>query len=1456
MGCGSLDVDCADLNSHNVRHHSRTVPPSGDRADWQFDPAEFQSLSNQVGGFTIDACSDDKGFNAHCQSFCSPSRSFLKQDLSGHALWCNFPFDRIDLFLGHYLAQKRLHPEISGTFVLPVWKSSSWWQAISNMVVLREYPAGMQLFTAPGQGRARLRLQPTRWPVIVVHDPAVPRVDAFLTGGNPQVLATASGQDPVKKGVCKAMGDALGGRKGSEIVDDTCVQDSPLTPDADGISYPTVSAIVGAAVSGNSGVESIADVLPECSSHTSVFEKLPRLLHVAGSVAGNDAVVFLDSGSQIDLVSSQFVSAHNLQIEPAELAVRLPNSSTVPVLGKLAQPSIRLGDTYVTRRDLYVMTMTGEFDVILGKGWHDDANPIISWPHNSVQIYEEFTAPCSSRRQPKGRYHRIGTTCELTPEHHRAIPVADEHPPVVHLDSRKAFKKSCKKGVCFAAYVRAVQSPYTAPELCAIEGLPGFQAAPEPLRAPQGDIPFGEVLSQFPSVFAEIPEGLPPDRGDDHCIELEPGAKPAARAPYRLSPAEFAECKKQIELYLKMGHIQPSKSPYGAPVLFVRKKDGTLRMCVDFRALNDQTVKDRFPLPRIDQMLDSLRGSTVFSKLDLAQGYHQVRVHPPDVYKTAFSTHFGHFEFTVMPFGLCNAPATFQRMMSIVLRPYIGKFCCVYLDDILIYSRTQSDHARHLKLVLEALRDADLHAKLSKCEFGLNWVKFLGHVVSSDGIAMDPDKVVAMADWPTPKSTAHVRSFLGLVNYYRRFIRDFARIALPLTKLTGKEVPFEWGPEQMQAFQDLKTKLMQKPVLQMPDMQLPFHVTTDACEFAMGAVLEQDFGNGLQPVAFFSKKLNSAQRNYPPGDQEALAIVTVLDEWRCYLQGSHFVVNSDHQTLQRLQHQPAIKGRRARFAEFLQEYDCTVKYIKGEQNVVADALSRRPDLFALAVSSAHIPPSLQQQLEEYTAVDEYVKEDQLRGAASRLLQHKGLYYSRVYGTLYVPNRPDPKMPCLRELIMRECHRSALSGHFSVEKVVALISRDFFWPHQRRSVAALVESCHECQCNKPANHLPYGLLKPLPIPTRCWEHVSLDLVTGLPVSPNGNNAVVVFVDRLSKMCHFCPCKKKISAQQMAFLFTREVIRHHGWPSALISDRDPRFDSDFWRALLNGSGTELRMSTPYHPQTDGQTERANRTMLQMLRVFAKSASGLEWESQLPWLEFAYNDADQSSTGYAPFFLCQGSNPFRPLKNLFSADSPLIHDGSPAGRRFTKRLQDALLVARQNLSLARARQKFYADQRRSPSPFVAGDYVLVDALIYKFRQLAKHKLSQRWYGPLLVIDADENTVLLRTPLNVDFHARANVSACKKYIFPPGETPEDLIPSQITRDTLEIGRIVGQRKSLEDGRVIEYRCRLKHPPHNTAEFDEWFIGRDIKASRLMTRYKLDLTKGNFVDGEFRAHS
>ncbi|KAK5775521.1 hypothetical protein PVK06_043419 [Gossypium arboreum] len=384
------------------------------------------------------------------------------------------------------------------------------------------------------------------------------------------------------------------------------------------------------------------------------------------------------------------------------------------------------------------------------------------------------------------------------------------------------------------------------------------------------------IVCEFPDVFPEEFPGLPPNREIDFAIDLLPGTAPISIAPYRMALTELKELKAQLQELTDKGFVRPSFSPWGAPVLFVKKKDGSMRLCIDYRQLNKVTIKNKYPLPRIDDLFDQLKGATVFSKIDLRSGYYQLRVKESDVPKTAFRTRYGHYEFLVMPFGLTNAPAIFMDLMNRIFRPYLDKFVVVFIDDILIYSRDESEHAEHLRTILQILREKKLFAKFSKSEFWLREVGFLGHIVSGDGIRVDPRKISAIVDWKPPKNVSEVRSFLGLAGYYRRFVEGFSMIASPMTKLLQKNVKFEWTDKCQQSFEKLKARLTEAPILVQPESGKEFVIYSDASLTGLGCVLMQEG----KVVAYASRQLKPHEKNYPTHDLELAAVVFALKIWR------------------------------------------------------------------------------------------------------------------------------------------------------------------------------------------------------------------------------------------------------------------------------------------------------------------------------------------------------------------------------------------------------------------------------------------------------------------------------------------------------------------------------------------------------------------------------------------------
>jgi transposase InsO family protein/translation initiation factor IF-1 len=745
--------------------------------------------------------------------------------------------------------------------------------------------------------------------------------------------------------------------------------------------------------------------------------------------------------------------------------------------------------------------------------------------------------------------------------------------------------------------------------------------------------------------------------------------------------------------------------------------------------------------------MDQLHGATTFSKLDLQSGYWQIRIAEQDVPKTAFRTRYGHFEWKVMPFGLTNAPATFQHLMNKILQLYLDKFVVVYLDDILIFSKTPEEHLEHVAKVLEVLRDNQLYVGLDKCAFGLSEIDFLGHVVSADGIKPDPKKVAAVTEWPTPTSVREVRGFLGLTGYYRRFIKHYAQKAYPLTELTKENVKWCWRDEvEGQAFEGLKRALVTAPVLVIPDPSLPYEVYTDASKFALGAVLLQDHGKGLQPVAYLSRKLSPTEQNYPTGDREMLAIYYALQQWRCYLEGVVFKVNSDHLNHTWFNKKQDLSRRQAKWSQWIESYysGTEIAYKEGANNL-SDPLSRRPDLASIELATTSVPDSLKEEIQAGYEKDPYY-DDVMPG----LWMHDGLWYFQDRVAI-------PAVSALRKRIIAECHDCPSAGHLGHTKTLQRVARRFWWPHMSRSIYSYVVACPSCQRNKPVMQRPLGLLQPLPVPTSKWEQITMDLITDLPVTKKGHDAVVTFVDRLTKMVHFAPTTKTAGAEAIANVFLSTWYKYHGLPRVIVSDRDRRFLSHFWQALFKALGTELRFSTAFHPQTDGQSERANRTLEEVLRHFVSPRQD-DWDDYLDLAEFAINDSVSPSTGYAPFYLAYGQNVSSPID--------LADVIVPAAQARAQEMTDAIEHAKAKLRESHERQARAANKERQHHLFQVGDKVKLSTVNLNLPSTMSKKLAARFIGPFSVEEVINPVVYkLKLPATLKVHPVFHISLLRPW-------------------------------------------------------------------------------------------
>ncbi|CAI7822009.1 unnamed protein product [Closterium sp. NIES-54] len=500
-------------------------------------------------------------------------------------------------------------------------------------------------------------------------------------------------------------------------------------------------------------------------------------------------------------------------------------------------------------------------------------------------------------------------------------------------------------------------------------------------------------------------------------------------------------------------------------------------MCIDYRALNRVTIKSRFRIPRADELIDQLRTVWVFSKIDLRGGYHQIRVNPPDCQKTAFRTRYRSSEYTVMPFRLTNAPETFQMIMNEAFRPLLDKCVLVYLDDILIYSPDRAQHLHNIEAVFKILSENRLLTKASKSEFLQDKLEFLGHIISAKGVEIDPKRIATIQAWHAPTNLTEMQSFWGFVNYVRRFVSDMAKLTTPLTNLLRKGFEYTWGEKEQAAFSALKQILCSPPVLHIADPHRPFELVTDASDIAMRAVVLYDFGNGLQPIAYESRKLHPLERNYPIHDREMLVIVHAFKVWRCYLTGTDVTVRTDHRSIQYLRAQPNLNPRQIRWLNYRESnFHYTVTYKKSASNI-ADALTR-PTAQLHAILIAQTNPLLTSLFTHGYSTDPFFT----TGNSQQLAEAKGAYYIKT-GTkrIWVP-----AYSLLRELLLPEAHDGITSGHFGVEKTRQQLQRYYYWPELLTNVQHHVGLCHTCQIMKSSRKRKAGQLQPIPPPERAWQ----------------------------------------------------------------------------------------------------------------------------------------------------------------------------------------------------------------------------------------------------------------------------------------------------------------------------------------------------------------------------------
>jgi hypothetical protein len=849
-----------------------------------------------------------------------------------------------------------------------------------------------------------------------------------------------------------------------------------------------------------------------------------------------------------------------------------------------------------------------------------------------------------------------------------------------------------------------------------------------------------------------------------HVITIKSGTEPIKQKTRGVPQAYREELRKLLMDMKAAGMIVDSNSPWSSPIRLVKKPDGSIRLTIDFRKLNNSTVKDSYPLPRIEEIFTYLAKAKIYSSIDLAHGFHQIKLDVNSQPMTAFACQWGFFQYTVMPMGLCNSVATFSRVMAQCLDGLVGVIAVVYLDDVLVFSENIEDHYKHVETVIERLRQHNLKIKLSKCKFARRKIQFLSHIIEDGKISPNPAIIEAVSNAKPPKNVKQIQSFLGLASYYRKFIKNFSRIASPLINLTKKDVNFKWTDECQQAFQTLKMYLTShEHVLILPDYNESFRLECDASSHGIGGVLSQKRGRHFQPIAYFSKHLSKTERNYSASERELLSIVLSVEHFKEYLYGRHFLIISDHEPLKFLATADVPAPRLARLQKRLMLYDYKIEYRAGILNGNADGLSRMldeddivddiDDDKTIFINAMHLrdanPKSDQTKDDNLKWIINLLKENTVRRPTLTTFanyEQRSLYkqwnrlkfFNNNLFREYIDKNDNDKIyyqylvpASERDFILKNSHDSAVCGHLGYQKTYDRIMPKYYWYRASDDIKKYVEECIECQKFKSTNQYHRAKMQPISA-TRPNQILTTDIMGPIPLCDGKFKYILIICDHFTKYCEFFALEST-TAQETAKKII-EFISRHSVPESILSDRGTNYQSELIAEVYELLDIHQLRTTAFWPQCDGQSERMCQSLQKMLACYVNDKKN-NWAEFLPLLQFAYNSSVHATTKFSPFELTYGRQPRLPI-DLLTHNAKLdlyLSMGS-----YAEQIQTQLAIAYEkvakNTEMSILPHKISHDRKTRAASFDVNDFVWVLDTT-KLKGVCK-KLSNRYKGPYKIV------------------------------------------------------------------------------------------------------------------------